>query len=138
MAPFHIQLTLPRTLRTRATFVSILIKVPSNFCDLTLEIGGESAVERGQVSVCVPGYTCSGPGVYGYYVCLLDTNAASTIATASTTVVTTILSITTTSSISRVSTTLATSTTSFTTITSLATSEVSSTSTKSSTKTRHT
>jgi hypothetical protein len=127
MAPSYIHLTLPQTLRTQATFVSVLIQVLSNFCGLTLEIGGESAVERDQASVCVPGYTCSGPGVYGYYVCLLGTGAAST----------TILSITTTSSTSRVSTSLTTSTTSFTIITSLATSKVSSTSTKSSTKTRH-
>jgi hypothetical protein len=137
MAPSYIHLTLPQTLRTQATFVSVLIQVLSNFCGLTLEIGGESAVERDQASVCVPGYTCSGPGVYGYYVCLLGTGAASTTAASSTTAVTTILSITTTSSTSRVSTSLTTSTTSFTIITSLATSKVSSTSTKSSTKTRH-
>jgi hypothetical protein len=140
MAPSYIQPTLPRTLRTQATFVSILSLLKySRFFGrgLTSEIGGSSAVERDQASVCVPGYTCSGPGVYGYYVCLLGTSAASTTAAASTTVVTTILSITTTSS-TRVSNTLASSKTSFTTITSLATSKVSSTSTKASTKTRHT
>ncbi|KIN05277.1 hypothetical protein OIDMADRAFT_25848 [Oidiodendron maius Zn] len=40
---------------------------PGNFC-------GESAVERSSPTDCVPGFACSGPGVYGYYVCVTDTS----------------------------------------------------------------
>ena len=70
----------------------------------TLLIGGESATERSDPTVCVPGYTCSGPGVYGFYVCLLGTSSStstaaisSTVAAAPTTLLTTVVSTATSS-----------------------------------------
>jgi len=69
-------------------------------------IGGESAAERSDPTVCVPGYTCSGPGVYGYYVCLSGTSSSSltaasssTVTSVPTTLLTTVFSTTTASSV---------------------------------------
>jgi len=67
---------------------------------------GETAVEHSSPTDCVPGYTCSGPGVYGYYVCLLGVSTSESTPGATTTVI----DISTTAVTTAVLTTLATST----------------------------
>jgi len=53
----------------------VTVRIFDNFLpfrSLILVIGAGTATDRGYPADCVPGYTCSGPGVYGYYVCLLS------------------------------------------------------------------
>ncbi|KAL2069450.1 hypothetical protein VTL71DRAFT_14129 [Oculimacula yallundae] len=44
---------------------------PGSFC-------GDTGVARGFPAECIPGFTCTGPGVYGYWVCT-RTSEASTL-----------------------------------------------------------
>ena len=71
------QRTLLQTSRVRETFVSMCNPVLAVSFGLTCALGGESAVERSSPADCVPGFTCAGPGVFGFYLCVADTGYSS-------------------------------------------------------------